>query len=368
MTSNMTSTSDGISIETPHLPGRLGDPSMQMRNDPRADPRMIAMLAAFGLDGAPEPVPYNADSPIEDLVDFTRVIEPGYDLLFDAMFAELPAIEGVVSRTQVIKGVDGNDINLYIHAPENLDQPVPCVVHTHGGGMVILKASGPSYVRWRDELAAQGMVVVGVEFRNGGGELGDHPFPAGLNDCASSVQWVNDNRDELGISKIVLSGESGGGNLALATSLKAKQEGWLDIIDGVYAQCPYISNGYAQKLPELPSLYENDGYFLDVTMMGALAKVYDPEGQNATNPLAWPYHADSLDLEGLPPHVISVNELDPLRDEGLAYYRKLAAAGVTVSSRTVNGTCHAGDCLLATALPEVYMATVQDIRRFAGTL
>lgn len=176
------------------------------------------------------------------------------------------------------------------------------------------------------------------------------------------------NRESLGISKIVLSGESGGGNLALATSLKAKQEGWLDLIDGVYAQCPYISNAYAEKLPELASLYENDGYFLAMSMMGGLAKVYDPEGTNATNPLAWPYHAEVSDLEGLPPHVISVNELDPLRDEGLAYFRKLAGAGVSVTSRTVNGTCHAGDCVLAAAMPEVYYATVQDIRRFADTV
>ena len=58
-------------------------------------------------------------------------------------------------------------------------------------------------------------------------------------------------------------------------------------------------------------------------MMGPLAKIYDPSGANATNPLAWPYHATVEDLEGLPPHVVSVNELDPLRDEGLAYFRKL---------------------------------------------
>jgi acetyl esterase/lipase len=61
--------------------------------------------------------------------------------------------------------------------------------------------------------------------------------------------------------------------------------------------------------------------------MGALAKLYDPTGDNATNPLAWPYHAQPSDLQGLPPHVISVNQLDPLRDEGLAYFRKLLDAG-----------------------------------------
>ena len=61
-------------------------------------------------------------------------------------------------------------------------------------------------------------------------------------------------------------------------------------------------------------------------------------------------------------HVISVNELDPLRDEGLDYYRKLLKAGVSAVSRTVNGTCHAGDVLFRRALPDVYAATIRARR------
>ena len=63
------------------------------------------------------------------------------------------------------------------------------VLHIHGGGMVILSAAGPLYTRWREALAASGMVVVGVEFRNAAGALGSHPFPAGLNDCSSALAW-----------------------------------------------------------------------------------------------------------------------------------------------------------------------------------
>ena len=73
---------------------------------------------------------------------------------------------------------------------------------------------------------------------------------------------------------------------------------------------------------------------------------------------------DVADLEGLPPHVISVNQLDPLRDEGLAYHRALLDAGVSSVSRTVNGTCHAGDVLFRAALPDVYAATVRDLKGF----
>ena len=100
--------------------------------------------------------------------------------------------------------------------------------------------------------------------------------------------------------------------------------------------------------------------------MEVLAGVYDPEGKNEKNPLCWPYWATGEDLQGLPPHVISVNELDPLRDEGLTYYQMLMAAGVPVYSRTVNGTCHAADVLFPKAVPDVYAATVRDIKGVCG--
>ena len=108
--------------------------------------------------------------------------------------------------------------------------PRPCIVHLHGGGMVIGSAEEPLTVAWRKSFADRGLVVVGAQFRNGGGRLGNHPFPAGLNDCASAVRWVHANRERLGVSTIVVSGESGGGNLSLATALKANREGWIDCI------------------------------------------------------------------------------------------------------------------------------------------
>ena len=354
-----------MSATAVHRPGRLGDPDMTIAEDPRADPRMTAVLELVGMGGHGEPSPATADTSMEDLYAWVNEAEPGFEMLFDALFGDLPPVEGVESRTEVISGVDGNDISLYIHRQTDAEGPQPCVYHIHGGGMVLLKASGLSYVRWRDELAALGLVAIGVEFRNGGGELGNHPFPAGLNDCASGLQWVAANSEALGVSTITVSGESGGGNLTLATALKAKRDGYLDLIDGVFAQCPYISGMYADPPADLPSLHENNQYFLDCENMGGIAKVYDLGGPDRTNPLAWPLHATADDLAGLPPHVISVNELDPLRDEGLAYYRKLAAAGNSVQARTVNGTCHAGDVIFRGALPEVYAATAAALRDFA---
>ena len=101
----------------------------------------------------------------------------------------------------------------------------------------------------------------------------------------------------------------------------------MDCIQGVYAMCPLISGACAAPPEHLLSLRENDGYSLSCGLMGGFYKVYDPQGEDPTNPLALPYYAGVKDLQGLLPHVISVNELDPLRDERLVFLRNLLAMG-----------------------------------------
>ena len=151
-------------------------------------------------------------------------------------------------------------------------------------------------------------------------------------------------------------------------ALKAKREGWVDEIAGVYSCCPYIAGTFDPAPPELVSWRENGGYQLDPAMCQALVKVYDPSGAHVHDPLAWPYQAAVEDLVGLPPHAVSVNELDPLRDEGLIYARRLMAAGVSTVSRAVNGTHHGGDTETLFQLPHVYRATSRDIHGFAASL
>ena len=349
------------------LPGKLGNPDATLADDDRADPRLRAIAGLLDMQ-PPGVTPTTAQSSYQECLDYCLAMEEAAAPERQHLLDNLPVFETVASDTEVITGLDGNDIQLFVHKPVALDAPAPCIVHMHGGGMAILSAADPDFIRWRDSLADKGVVVVGVEFRNAGGRLGNHPFPAGLSDCVSAVQWLHANRQSLGISAIVLSGESGGGNLSLATALRANQEGWIDRIDGVYAMCPYIWGAYDSPPAHLPSLRENDGYgSLHRSMMAGLAKTYDPEGTHGTDPLAWPSHAQPGDLAGLPPHVISVNELDPLRDEGLAYYRKLCAAGIPVIGRTVHGTSHAADEFFD-VLPEVCQETLRSIVGFAKSL
>ncbi|MGZ4665778.1 MAG: alpha/beta hydrolase fold domain-containing protein [Frankiaceae bacterium] len=353
------------------LPGRLGRPELELRTDPRSDPRMVAALAPFGMDTAAAPPPIDGTAGLETRLEFCATAEIGFEAMFDALMTGLPEISGLTRSTETFQGVDGDQIQLFIARPADARGPLPCVLHIHGGGMVILRAANAAYVRFREELAATGVVVIGVEYRNGAGVLGNNPFPAGLNDCASALNWVHSHRDQLRITTITVAGESGGGNLALATTLKAKQDRRLHMIDGVYAMVPYISGAYgwceADRARELPSLVENDRYFMSCATAEILASAYDPEGSHDRDPLCWPYHASAADLADLPPHVITVNELDPLRDEGLAYYRKLLHAGVNVTGRTVLGVCHAGDLMFRRAIPDVYAATVNDLHRFAAS-
>lgn len=353
------------------LPGRLGDPTMQLRDDPRCDPRMVAALAPFGLDGAGAPPPLDGTAPREALLEFCGAAEAGFEAVFAGLMAGLTEIEGLTRTTRTIDGPDGNEITLHVVRPADAAGPIPGVLHVHGGGMVILAAAGAAYARFRDEVAATGVCVVGVEYRNGAGVLGPHPFPAGLEDCTAALKWVHAHKEELGITTITVAGESGGANLSLATTLKAKQDGHLAMIDGVYAMVPYISGAYGwseeDRRRELPSLVENDGYFIGCAITDVMVSVYDPDRSHSRDPLCWPYWASVEDLAGLPPHVISVNEVDPLRDEGLAYYRRLLAAGVDATGRTVLGVCHGGDLMFRVAMPDMYAATVADVSRFATT-
>ena len=82
-------------------------------------------------------------------------------------------------------------------------------------------------------------------------------------------------------------------------------------------------------------------------------------------PLAWPIFAGQDDLEGLPPVMISVNECDPLRDEGIEFYRTLLRAGVPARCRQVMGTIHATE-IFQMACPDVSRETAASLVGVGG--
>jgi acetyl esterase/lipase len=189
------------------------------------------------------------------------------------------------------------------------------------------------------------------------------PFPAGLNDCVSGFRWVADHASELHIDpgRIVVAGESGGGNLTLATGLTLKRAGDLGLVKGLYALCPYIAGQW--PFPESPSSTENNGILLDLhSNRGAMS--YGIDAFNERNPLAWPSFATIDDVAGFPPTVINVNECDPLRDEGINFYRLLLQAGVPTRCRQMMGTMH-GTEIFNIACPDISRDTARDLAAFA---
>ena len=144
------------------LPGRLGDPDMTFDADPRADARITAamkmMELAPGLD-----IP-DIDADDETALAYTAAFENAAALAHPLMWEAMPSFDDVESSSTVIKGVDGNDITLYIDRPKSVSGQLPAMVHTHGGGMVVMTAEDPACVLWRKSVAQLGIVVVGVEF------------------------------------------------------------------------------------------------------------------------------------------------------------------------------------------------------------
>jgi acetyl esterase/lipase len=334
-------------------------------DDPRIDPRIKAVFGSVVMSGA-----RNIESRDAALVSANsekaiaiRQMMAGFVKQCDT--EEIAPSAGLIITTKTFTSEpNGNSIKIQYIRPDNADI-LPCVYYIHGGGMATMSCYDSNYKAWGRIMAAQGVAVAMVDFRNAlvpssAPEVA--PYPAGLNDCLSGLKWISANSDLLAIdpSKIVVSGDSGGGNLAIATAMRLKQEGQIGLIKGIYALCPYIAGQW--PLPENPSSIENNGILLDLHHnQGAM--IYGIEEFNKGNPLAWPGFATEEDVRGFVPTMISVNECDPLRDEGINFYRLLMRAGVNASCRQVMGTIHAIE-VFPIACPDISRETASSIAHF----
>jgi acetyl esterase len=264
----------------------------------------------------------------------------------------------------VVSVPDGNTVNLQFVRPDSKDQ-VGCVYYIHGGGMAAMSCNYGNYQTWSRLLAHAGVAVAMIDFRNcvspsSVPEVA--PYPAGLNDCASGLAWVHEHASELGIdtNRVVVAGESGGGNLTLALGLRLNREGRLALVKGLYALAPYIAGHWPQE--RYPSSVDNNGIFINVH--GNRGRMgYGIDAYDAQDPLAWPGFAGDEDVRGLVPTVINVNECDPLRDEGIDFYRLLLRNGVSARCRQVMGTVHANE-LITSVCPDVTLDVVRDLAAF----
>jgi len=334
--------------------------------DRRLDPRV-----KWALRNVPVTALRDIDSR-ERLVEISNspkaiALRDKMEALYDTLDTEdvAPSAGLAISVHEFVSAVDANTVKIRFVRPEG-DAIVACIYYIHGGGMQNGTAFGAMYRVWARVLAAHGIAVAMIDFRNcvtPSSAPETEPFPAGLNDCVSGLKWVVSQADSLGIDtdRIVVAGESGGGNLTLATGMQLLRDGDIDLISGLYALCPYIAGQWPQD--RFPSSTENEGILLNLHHnRGAVA--YGIEQLEAGNPLAWPSFATVADVTGLPRTFISVNEADPLRDEGVEFYRLLLEAGVPAQCRIVMGTSHGMDVFTA-VLPDISRETAASIARFA---
>jgi len=226
---------------------------------------------------------------------------------------ETNVLAGPGEEVGAIEDTELAGVPVRIYTP--LDPNGGTVAYFHGGGWVV--GSIDSFdTACRALTNASGATVVSVGYRL----APEHPFPAGLEDCAAVTRALD--------GPLVVAGDSAGGNLAIAVARRLR-----DTIDGMALIYPVTDAGL--NTPSMRDFKER--YGLTAPGLERYWNLY-LNGADGFQADASPLRAG--DLEGLPPTYVLTAEFDVLRDEGEAFVKKLEAAGVDVTHRRFDGTIH----------------------------
>jgi acetyl esterase len=231
-----------------------------------------------------------------------------------------------------------SQIPVRIYRPNHAAANGGAVLFIHGGGFTV--GSIRCYDAFCRDLAHEAnLIVASVGYRL----APEYPFPSGLKDCYSALVWIVEHAEELGIDarRLAIVGDSAGGNLAVATSLIARDS-------------RFVGVSYQLLLyPCLDLTLSGDtwiqfgtGYWLETPTMRWFVDCYT-DGEIANWPLVSPLFAD---LRGLPSTYIMVPEFDPLRQDGERFAAQLSAVGVPVVLSELSGLIH-GVATLKEAVP-----------------
>jgi len=222
--------------------------------------------------------------------------------------------------------VEGVPIRIYQHegAPDGL------VVYLHGGGHCI------GSIGLMDNLARElaycsNAAVVSVEYRL----APEHPYPAGLDDCETVTRWALANASELGASpsSVAVAGESAGGNLAAAVTLRLRGDVDVPLAGQVLMYPGVDGNSWTHR-----SRAEFEGLVLTRRSMDAYWERYTAGRDLTGDPFVAPLRAPSL--ADLPPALVVLGGRDLLRDEGRLYAGRLRDDGVAVEEACFAGQPH----------------------------
>lgn len=220
-------------------------------------------------------------------------------------------------------------IPVRIFIPDD-SKPLPLIVYFHRGGWVFgnLEEADPVCRKLANHIGA---VVMAVEYRL----APENPFPIPLEDCFAATQWAAEHASQFSAdnNRLIVLGESAGGNLAAAVALMAKEFGGPKIAAQVLIY-PAIDSKINDKA------YKDcqDQQFLTRDAMIFFWDAYLQRPENYTNPFASPNLAPNL--HQMPPALIITAEHDPLKQEAEQYGLKLSRAGNQVVLRCFPSVIH----------------------------
>jgi acetyl esterase len=249
---------------------------------------------------------------------------------YEARIALMAAPAAVAEVSERHLAGPGGPLLVRIYRPHG-SGPFPLVVFFHGSGFVLCSLDTHDGM-CRNLSAGAGCVVASVDYRL----APEHTFPAPLDDCVAATCWAAEHADELmaDAGRIVVAGDSAGGNLAAATALRLRDEGG-PRLRGQLLMYPVTD----YHTPGTASYRDNaDGYGLTRETMEWFWSHYLADPADAANPYASPLRAARF--EALPPALVLTAEYDPLRDEGEEFAARLQAAGVPVQLTRWDGMNH----------------------------
>ena len=242
--------------------------------------------------------------------------------------------------------ITANGVKTRIVRPAGATGVLPVILYIHGAGWVFGNAH--THDRLVRELAVgTGAAVVFPEY-----DLSPEArYPVAIEQEYAVAQWIvaEGATKDLDASRLVIAGDSVGGNMAAALTLMAKQRG--DVTFKAQAlfypvtDASFDTDSYHQFA---------EGYWLRRDAMVWFWDQYTTDPDERAQITASPLRATADDLSGLPKALLINGEADVLRDEGEAYARNLRAAGVDVTATRYGGAIH--DFMMVNALRETNAA------------
>lgn len=237
-------------------------------------------------------------------------------------------------------GYKGAELETLVIEPKRSEGRLPCMVFFHGGAFM-LRASYAHYKiakMYAEELPCK---VIYTDYRL----APKFKFPIPVEDCYQTYKWVLDNAAMLNIDsdKIIIGGDSAGGNLALAVTLMARDRE----ISMPSAELLIYPATDRRMITETMKKYV-DTPIWDANLTKMMWRAYLGGQKPSKIKYASPIEAESF--EDFPPTYIEVAEFDSLRDEGISLYNKLREQGIDCEIHEITGACHGFETALKSTM------------------